>query len=440
MNSNTKTENFSLYKSQFRRKFHKCQSSRNYNDFPIDDIVDIDPEIFAYDSGPDTGVFDLDAPKPNAETTRECFESLNETISIPFKKHHRAYGISTSLYETNPNTKQSVGEPIADTYAIIARQNNSILLMADGVNWGVRSRRASRCAVRAALNHINHNLLTARPRDTHDIFRIMSKAFDEAQAFIVKKEATMTTLCCSVVVRLKEAHGIATPGAHGGAVSAVNTSATYAVCTLSVGDSTAYVYDREKGVFEVTKGARNLLSERDMRNVGGALGAVYGSRPDLSNLNFSVMYVKPTNIVFLVSDGISDNFDPCVSGVARKKGLRTDANNNSLKKSKEDLAIDDLPEMEPYERYLCSLKHLNEVLNRNVTLNDTISAQESCAMLIEHVVKLSEKKRQLLEKGFTEAAAIKTDDERLKYQIKLREEVQKLHGKLDHASIVAFEV
>ncbi len=41
---------------------------------------------------------------------------------------------------------------------------------------------------------------------------------------------------------------------------------------------------------------------------------MYGNKPDLSNLNFSVMYIKESDIVFLMSDGISDNFDPCVSG------------------------------------------------------------------------------------------------------------------------------
>lgn len=136
----------------------------------------------------------------------------------------------------------------------------------------------------------------------------MCRGFDAAQEFILQKKGTMTTLCCSVVVKLRDS--LATTGA---------ANSLWAVCTLSIGDSTAYVYNRSRGVFELTYGARNLNDERDMRNVGGALGHVYGIKPDVSNLNYSVMYIRENDIVFLVSDGVSDNLDPCVSQTARKK-------------------------------------------------------------------------------------------------------------------------
>ena len=394
---------------------------------PIDDISDLDSNIFACYTGPDNGICEIDIPNkkqtPLVQTTNDYFESLLANNSINWtKSHHRAYGISTSLYESNPVTKQTVGEPIADTFAILGRNNNCILVMADGVNWGVRSRRASRCAVRAALNYINKYLFfdnnnnnmnncNTNIKTTHDLFKIMSKAFDEAQEFILKNEGSMTTLCCSVVIKLKDS-------------ATHDEPSTHVVCTLSIGDSTAYVFSREKGIYELTKGSRNVSNDRDIRDVGGALGYVYGTKPDLSNLNYSIMYIKSNDIVFLVSDGISDNFDPCISGCARKK------NSNNY----------DLPTMEPIDRYLCSLNHMYEILMRNRTLNDTISAQEVCAMLIEHVVKLTEPKRQVLENGFANIASIKNDEEKLKCQIKLRDDALKLNGKLDHASIVAFEI
>ena len=37
-----------------------------------------------------------------------------------------------------------------------------------------------------------------------------------------------------------------------------------------------------------------------------------GINPELSNLTCSMTYVEPGDIVFLTSDGISDNFDPVV--------------------------------------------------------------------------------------------------------------------------------
>jgi hypothetical protein len=372
--------------------------------------------------------------------TNDYFESLTANNLINWTKtHHKAYGISTSLYESNPVTKATVGEPIADSFALLGRNNNCILVMADGVNWGVRSKRAARCAVRASLNYINkylffdlnnnnnnnNNNSSSNIKTTHDLFSIMSKSFDEAQEFIIKNEGSMTTLCCSIVVKLKDNSA----NNNDDSITHNNSQPTHVVCTLSIGDSTAYVFCREKGIFELTKGSRNVLNDRDIRDVGGALGYVYGVKPDLSNINYSIMYIKTNDIVFLVSDGISDNFDPCISGCARKKNVKNDTNS--------DLG---LPLMDPYERYLCSLNHMFEILIRNRTLNETISAQEVCAMLIEHVVKLTEPKRQLLENGFAHVATIKNDEEKLKFQTKLREDALKLNGKLDHASIVAFEI
>ena len=49
-----------------------------------------------------------------------------------------------------------------------------------------------------------------------------------------------------------------------------------------------------------------------MRDALGALGPVDGRNPELSNLTCSLTLVEPGDIVFLTSDGVSDNFDPVV--------------------------------------------------------------------------------------------------------------------------------
>ena len=49
-----------------------------------------------------------------------------------------------------------------------------------------------------------------------------------------------------------------------------------------------------------------------MRDALGALGPVDGMNPELSNLTCSLTLVDPGDIVFLTSDGVSDNFDPVV--------------------------------------------------------------------------------------------------------------------------------
>lgn len=58
---------------------------------------------------------------------------------------------------------------------------------------------------------------------------------------------------------------------------------------------------------------------RDMRDALGALGPVSGSEPELNNLTVAMTVVDAGDIVFLTSDGISDNFDPVVGKFAMPK-------------------------------------------------------------------------------------------------------------------------
>ena len=53
-----------------------------------------------------------------------------------------------------------------------------------------------------------------------------------------------------------------------------------------------------------------------MRDALGALGPVDGTNPELNNLTCSLTYCEVGDIVFLTSDGISDNFDPVVGKFA----------------------------------------------------------------------------------------------------------------------------
>ena len=143
----------------------------------------------------------------------------------------------------------------------------------------------------------------------------------------------------------------------------------------------------------------------------------------------------------------SSNSSPnssCDSTKNREPSLASNMNSNEtverLSKDDQSIHLSSLPEMSPYERYMCSLAHMNEILLRNKTLNDDVSAQETCAILIEHVMRLTANKRDILEKGLVEASSLPSEEERTNYQARLRERVQKLRGKLDHASIVAYEV
>lgn len=58
-----------------------------------------------------------------------------------------ATGQSVTLYERHPHTAENAGNPIADSFAIVARKNSAIMVLGDGVNWGSKAALASRCAV-----------------------------------------------------------------------------------------------------------------------------------------------------------------------------------------------------------------------------------------------------------------------------------------------------
>lgn len=63
-------------------------------------------------------------------------------------------------------------------------------------------------------------------------------------------------------------------------------------------------------------GSHDITNNRDMRDALGALGPVDGNKPELSNLTLSMTIVDKNDIVYLTSDGVSDNFDPVVGKFA----------------------------------------------------------------------------------------------------------------------------
>ena len=59
-------------------------------------------------------------------------------------------------------------------------------------------------------------------------------------------------------------------------------------------------------------GSHDVNRMRDMRDALGALGPVDGTNPELGNLTCAMTEVEVGDIVFLTSDGVSDNLDPVV--------------------------------------------------------------------------------------------------------------------------------
>ncbi|KAH8419138.1 hypothetical protein KR222_006638 [Zaprionus bogoriensis] len=236
-----------------------------------------------------------------------------------------AYGISVSLYENNMLTKEPMGNPIADCYGCVVRGNAAAMAMADGVNWG-------RCTPN--YNAYSYILITQTPSScTGDGARLAARSavhgcldYLDRAVFGQAQECLATTtqeLFVSLLRSLWEGHGCILEV--GGALSTLTIAVVvpldgapdkYVVCACNVGDSLGYIYSKKHGVRELTQASHDINSMRDMRDALGALGPADGNKPELSNLTFSMSCLERGDIVFLTSDGISDNFDPVVGKFA----------------------------------------------------------------------------------------------------------------------------
>uniref|UniRef100_A0A182N8W2 PPM-type phosphatase domain-containing protein n=1 Tax=Anopheles dirus TaxID=7168 RepID=A0A182N8W2_9DIPT len=222
-----------------------------------------------------------------------------------------AYGISVSLYEKHLQTSGNVGDPIADCFGIIARTDSCIMAMADGVNWGEGARIAARSAVQGAIEYLNSAVFGIHQvTSTREIFLSLIRSFWEAHNYILQVGGALSTLTVAIVLPVEDS----------------NQSI---VCCCNVGDSLGYIFSKNNIVREITMGSHDVSLMRDMRDALGALGPVYGDKPEMSNLTLSMSYVDEGDIVFLTSDGISDNFDPVVGKFAEAASNKSTTGANS---------------------------------------------------------------------------------------------------------------
>ncbi|CAG9539266.1 unnamed protein product [Cercopithifilaria johnstoni] len=369
----------------------------------------------------------------------------------------RCFGISTTLYEKNPLTGINAGNPIADAFGIVARDNNVIMALADGVNWGEGARLAARCAIRGAIDHLNYHLFADKCRTTTEVFHILLGAFHSAHALILQEGGLLTTLCVAVAVQLKE-------------------STTWVLCVCNVGDSLCFVYNPETGVQEITIASHDICTMRDMRDAGGALGPVDGTNPQLHNLTCSMTFVEPNDVIFITSDGVSDNFDPVVGKFCVIKRQSEPINTSEKRGSIAVLGSEDksrgaefarlrmcntsLPCVDAEERHELMLLRMGDIISNGILpptsrsrsspahrsrspINGgvTVSASKLCHNLIQFARQLSMAKRRTLEDPeLYQIEKHLSKSEQRNHRKMVRCKLSEMPGKLDHATVVAFKV
>ena len=376
-----------------------------------------------------------------------------------------ADGDSITLYEHKPGNTQHHGDPIADVFSIVARSNNCILAVADGVNWGIKPRLAARCAIHGAMEHLNMSLFNRKnaPHTVQDIFHCILRSFHSGQKLIIKHGGTTTTLSVAVVVELQEPKG----------------GARWGLCVVSVGDSLCFVWREEvQMVYEITS-AMHVGKERNPRDCGGCLGCDLGDQPDLSNLMCCFVPLSDEDIVFIVSDGVSDNSDPVILKEALAEGQplsppitpseptqtagmggagaehqgepsSSSAAPNPLPNNTHNHPppppptppLPSLPTVSPEQRQALILMKLTNVLKSKSKPDKTpLHAQDVRDAIINHVIEATEMKREYLERCWVELEKPDiTVSERRANERKIAQHIKTMPGKLDHATVAAYKV
>ena len=402
---------------RFKKQKRPASGFQNGSDpsfIPSKSLAPWQEDICAAHTGPNTGLTRLDLEtKPFLEPSEVPIAGCkNWNMAKEY-----AYGLSLSLYEedrrknsprsdgdthTTPSCK-IVGDPVADVFGITVRGNSCVMALADGVSWGRKSRLAARCATHAVMDHISANMAQIASDPTSDtIVQLLQESVTKkAQELIIKKHGTLTTLSAAVVCEL------ATPGEWG-------------LFVCAVGDSPVYIYcPHSRQLMEVTVGCHTSDGTRDMRMAGGVLGPSFGPKPDLSNLNYAYLPVYPGDIVFAVSDGVSDNFSNRVMGGPEDEGVQD--------------------HKKPNLRSCCeNIPHLTRVLNHHLDhLDRNISAQTVAACLINHSMAVTERKRLLRTQCLEENIDMRREAAR---NPDFAARLNAATGKLDHATVVAYQV
>lgn len=364
------------------------------------------------------GVVDWQRPAPNAD------------------------GESITLYEHKDQTTFHHGDPIADVFSILARPNSCILAVADGCGWGIKPRLAARCAVHGSIEHLNSKLFQSdflsspeHPKTTQDVFHIMYRSLHTAQKCIIQHRGTTTTLCLAVVVELAEA----------------KAGNKWGVCVVSVGDSVCYVWRNDtQEVHEITAQIRDG-KERNIRDAGGCLGADMGDHPDLSNLYCCYAPLADHDIVFLSSDGVSDNFDPVTlrealsESTGATSSLETTQNMTHQSLTTTSTAATSgysLPVLAPTERQSRAMDRLSSLLREEWESKEhTLTATNVKDVVRNYVIEVTEEKRCFLEQVWAGSNHESlTPAQRREQDKQIGHTVKQIPGKLDHATIAVYQV
>jgi len=188
---------------------------------------------------------------------------------------------------------------------------------------------------------------------------------------------------------------------------------SYIFVCAGVGDCKAYAYlRREKKVRDFTAGTR-ANSNNDASDPGGRLGPYIDGGADLRNFDCSYIHVEEGDIIFLVSDGVHDNFDPETLGKTPDScGL---------------LGVETWSEVNRDEVHAAKVKFAEEFVKKLIEEVDTeeeLDPLHVVSSVIKNALNTTQNSRNWLE----------ASDQRLP------NDYTRFPGKMDHTTCVCFRV
>eukprot|EP00010_Vexillifera_abyssalis_P008882 CAMPEP_0201544274 /NCGR_PEP_ID=MMETSP0173_2-20130828/874_1 /ASSEMBLY_ACC=CAM_ASM_000268 /TAXON_ID=218659 /ORGANISM="Vexillifera sp., Strain DIVA3 564/2" /LENGTH=520 /DNA_ID=CAMNT_0047952335 /DNA_START=33 /DNA_END=1595 /DNA_ORIENTATION=- len=236
----------------------------------------------------------------------------------------------TSTYPHLPGKAKREGEPIADAFSIIRQRGGGVIVsLADGCNWGAKSRNAAVKACDSFARYVAESM--QRISNTLQAGHFLLRGFAEAHSSIMEDgdDAGTTTLLGGILVRLDHSktaeqfemfpHYVRQAASSSTSKqkkeNARLTDHDWAFICCSVGDCKAFAYSVSKNkVHDITFG--NRFNVNDATDPGGRLGPYLADgEPDLRNLRLYYVPCKPGDQIVITSDGVYDNLDPQTLGL-----------------------------------------------------------------------------------------------------------------------------
>lgn len=321
------------------------------------------------------------------------------------------YGRRESNYPMDRDGARQ-GDPICDAFGYLLFRDAALLTLTDGCGWGQGSANASLLAVQTYF----HTFLTGRHAHMANLRTLgllmvycLSVAHGTlADAYLGGSQIGTTTFISCLALPAQQQPTQIKPVPDQYVQELVHSRNRFYLITLSVGDCKAFHYSpTSRQVRDITRGNRADLC--DPCDPGGRIGrsSLENGDPDLRNLSLYITPCVQGDFVFLMSDGIHDNFDPEMLGIDP---------------AALGLICTEWATAPPALVEAAKTTFMEGLIGRVLANARCSTPRQACRALLEHAASVSKTSRAFMESG---------------QNGRLPKDYTLYPGKMDHSSVIA---